>query len=446
MTKLRPATGLFILLLMALSACSPQARLTPTPTSPFGTPPLLPTRTHPPAATRTVFAPVTSTPEPAMPPSPTSTPTATPSIDRLAYRIVGYYPAWGVSAHDFTPYSITANLLTHVIYAFGQIDAATLTCAYGDAYIDHKNLIDLGGVKGSQPHVKVLIAIGGATFSNSFSDAALTDESRRTFVKSCLDLYLGAYPKVIDGFDLDWEFPGVGDTARADDKHNLTLLMLEFRRQLDQAERQNGRTYLLTAAVPTSPGLYQNYELKELAQVLDWFNLMTYDFHGAWDKVTNFNAPLYRATGDTYPTNNVDAAVRGYLVAGVPPPKIVLGVPSYGRGWGNVPADNHGLYQRSTQLPEGTFGGSAYTYWDLAEHFIDQGDYVRYWNDEAEVPWLYSPTDKIFITYDDAESIGLKADYIRAHQLGGAMMWNLGSDDGSLLHALYERLSARSTP
>jgi len=386
------------------------------------------------------------TPESTAPPSPTPTPTATPSIDSLAYRIVGYYPAWGVSAHNYTPYSITTNLLTHIIYAFGQIDAATLTCAYGDAYIDNKNLIDLGEVKRSDPHVKVLIAIGGATFSNSFSDAALTDESRRQFVQSCLDLYLGAYPKVIDGFDLDWEFPGVGDTARPEDKHNLTLLMQEFRHQLDELGRRNGRTYLLTAAVPASPSLYQNFELKELVKVLDWFNLMSYDFHGAWDKVTNFNAPLYRVTGDAYPTNNVDAAVRDYLAAAVPPQKLVLGVPFYGRGWGNVPADDHGLYQRSTQPPAGTFGGSAYPYWDLAERYIDQGDYVRYWNDEAKVPWLYSAADKIFITYDDPESIGLKADYIRAHRLGGAMIWNLSSDNGALLQALYERLSARPTP
>ncbi len=438
MTRLWPTTGLFILLLIVLSACSPRTRLAPTATLPFHTPPPLPTRTRLPAAT--------STPEPTVPPAPAPTPTATPSIDSLAYRIVGYYPAWGVSAHNYTPYSITANLLTHIVYAFGQIDAAALTCAYGDAYIDNKNLIDLGGVKRNHPHVKMLVAIGGATFSNRFSDAALTDESRRQFVKSCLDLYLGAYPKVIDGFDLDWEFPGVGDTARSEDRHNLTLLMQEFRRQLDELSRRNGRTYLLTAAVPAGPGLYQNYELKELAEVLDWLNLMTYDFHGAWDKVTNFNAPLYRATGDAYPANNVDAAVRGYLAAAVPPQKIVLGVPFYGRGWGNVPADNDGLYQRSTQLPEGTFGGSAYPYWDLAERYIDQGDYVRYWNDEAKVPWLYSVTEKIFITYDDPESIGLKADYVRAHQLGGAMIWNLGSDDGSLLRALYERLSARPTP
>ena len=437
MTRLRPVTGSVILLLIVLSACSPQTHLAPAPTLPFSTPPLLPTRT--------LFAPVTLTREPTVPLSPASTPIATPSIDSLAYRIVGYYPAWGVSAHSYTPYSITTTLLTHIIYAFGQIDAATLTCAYGDATIDNKNLIDLGGVKRSDPHVQILIAIGGATLSHSFSDAALTDESRRQFVKACLDLYLGDYPKVIDGFDLDWEFPGVGDAARPEDKHNLTLLMQEFRRQLDEAGRRNGRTYLLTAAVPTSPGLVQNYELKELAEVSDWFNLMTYDFHGAWDKVTNFNAPLYRATGDAYPTGNVDAAVRSYLAAAVPPQKLILGVPSYGRGWGNVPADNHGLYQPSTQLPEGTFGGSAYTYWDLAEHYIDQGDYVRYWSDEAKVPWLYSATEKIFITYDDPESIGLKADYIRAHQLGGAMMWNLGSDDGSLLRALYERLSVRPT-
>ena len=118
-----------------------------------------------------------------------------------------------------------------------------------------------------------------------------------------------------------------------------------------------------------------------------------------------------------------------------------MGLPTYGRGWGNVSSENNGLYQHSTKLPQGTFGSSAYAYWDLAENYVGQKDYARYWNDEAKVPWLYSPTDKIFITYDDPESIGFKADYVRAHQLGGAMIWNLGSDDGSLLGALYEHLS-----
>ena len=428
MTNLRLLPFFLLITLSACAAPTPVAA-TPTPT----------VRTPPPLATRTPKPTITLTPSPTDRPAPTSTPapTRTPSIDQLAYRSVGYYPSWGISAHAYSPYSITANLLTHVIYAFGGIDLETLTCAAGDDYIDHQNLLDLGVVKRRYPHLKVLIALGGGTASTGFSEAALTDESRRAFVQSCLDLYLGAYPDVIDGVDIDWEFPGIGDTSRPEDTRNLTRLMQEFRRQLDERG-----SYLLTMAMPTGASLFPFYEFKELAQVADWFNLMAYDFHGAWSQTTNFNAPLYRVTGDAYPLNNIDAATLAYLDAGVSPDQLVLGVPFYGHGWANVPPTNDGLYQRTTKLPHGTFGGSAYTYWDLAENYLDRNGYVRYWNDEAKAPWLYNAADRIFITYDDPASIGYKMAYVRAHHLGGAMIWNLSSDDGSLLRAVFEGLGS----
>ena len=96
---------------------------------------------------------------------------------------------------------------------------------------------------------------------------------------------------VIDGFDMDWEFPGVGEGTRKEDKQNFTLLMKEFRRQLDDLEAQKKRSYLLTAAMPAGTWLVQIYELKELSPVLDWFNLMTYDFHGVWSKADQFHRP-----------------------------------------------------------------------------------------------------------------------------------------------------------
>jgi chitinase len=60
--------------------------------------------------------------------------------------------------------------------------------------------------------------------------------------------------------------------------------MKEFRRQLNELGKQRDRSYLLTAAVPAGLWLVQNYELKALSPLLDWFNLMTYDFSGAWSK------------------------------------------------------------------------------------------------------------------------------------------------------------------
>jgi chitinase len=105
-----------------------------------------------------------------------------------------------------------------------------------------------------------------------------------------------------------------------------------------------------------------------------------------------------------------------------------------------VPDLDQGLYQPSTHLPKGTWDRGFFDYKDLAKNYVDQNGYLRYWHQEAQVPWLYSPSAEIFITYDDPESLGLKADYTREWGLGGFMFWELSADDGSLLDTLHTRL------
>jgi chitinase len=424
---------MLMVLLLGLSACAPP---------PAVSNPIVLAEASPALITRTLTPTATSRPTaiPQATPTSSATPMPVPTlpIQQSRYRIVGYYPAWSNPPRDAAASDLPGNMLTHVIYAFGGIDPKTHACIYGAESVDKFHFKSLRQLKQKYPHVKVLIAIGGATHSKDFSDMAAAEQSRQEFVKSCIDLYLGTYPEVFDGIDMDWEFPGVGEGSRPEDKQNFTALMKEFRRQLDELGAQKKRSYLLTAAVPAGPGIYLNYELKELSTVLDWFNLMTYDFSGAWSKQTNFTAPLYRAKDDPYPANNVDAAVQAYLKAGVLPHKITLGMPFYGRGWTTASADNHGLYQK---LARGAVSGTAYTYQNLLDKYIGKNDYARYWNYGAKVPWLFNSTDRVFITYEDPESIGYKADYVADHYLGGAMIWHLTSDDGALLKTLYDRLA-----
>ena len=378
-------------------------------------------------------------PTPNLPSATIALPTVEPTslAWQSKYRIVGYYPAWSNPTRDGLASDLPGDQLTHIIYAFGSIDPKTHTCIYGDENVDKFHFKSLRQLKQKYPHLKILIALGGAAHSGDFSDMAADDQLRRKFVKSCLDLYMGTYSELIDGIDMDWEFPGVGEGTRSADKQNFTLLMKEFRRQLDDLEQQKKRSYLLTAAVPAGLWLIQNYELKELSALLDWFNLMTYDFSGAWSKATNFTAPLYQAKEDPFSDNNVDATVQAYLKAGVLPHKITLGIPFYGRGWTTATTDNHGLYQ---QLARGKVSGTAYTYQNLVDNYIGKNNFVRYWNYGAKVPWLYNPAERVFITYEDPDSIEYKADYVAEHYLGGAMIWHLTSDDGTLLRTLYERL------
>jgi chitinase len=423
-------------ILIMLSACgAPLAASQPIGAEQAAAQPLITRTAQPPTKTATA----TPSPIASRTPTATITPVATSTARQLKYRIVGYYPAWSSPARDGNASDLPGNLLTHVIYAFSSIDPKTKTCVYGAESVDQYHFKQLRQLKQRYPHVKVLIAIGGATRSKDFSDMAATEKTREKFVKSCLDLYLGAHGDVFDGIDMDWEFPGVGDGARKEDKENFTALMKEFRRQLDELGQQKKRSYLLTAATPAGIWLTQNYELKELAPLLDWFNVMTYDFSGAWSKETNFTAPLYRAKEDPYPANNVDAAVQAYLKAGVLPHKITMGIPFYGRGWTTVDKESNGLYQN---LARGKISGTAFTYRNLVDNYIGQNDYKRFWSYGAKVPWLFNATDRVFITYEDPESIGYKADYVIAHYLGGAMIWHLSSDaDDVLLQTLYDRLA-----
>ena len=389
------------------------------------------------------------TPAPSAVPSPnsTNTPLPTPIPTVPPRRIVGYFTSWGIYERDYQAGDVPGDKLTHVNYAFANIDKDTLECIRGDIWSDDATLRQFPNVKEQFPHLKMLISIGGWTWSGRFSDAALTEESRQRFVKSCVNLFLIRYKEVFDGVDIDWEFPvsgGMpGNVERPEDRRNFTLLLQEFRRQLDELGAQNGKHYFLTIAAPASPQLYANFEWGELIQYLDWVNLMAYDFHGGWDKVTNFNAPLYASAKDPSPPGlNVQAAVQAYLDAGIPPEKLVLGVPFYGRGWAGVVDVDHGLYQKSSYLPRGTWEAGVFDYKDLAANYVDQKGYTRYWHDQAQVPWLFNPEKGVFIAYEDPESVALKADYVLSHHLGGMMFWELTADGGVLLDTIYWRLKS----
>jgi chitinase len=401
---------------------------------------------------------------PTMEADPIAAPTIRPAEG--PFRLVGYYASWDVYNRGFFLSQLQGERLTHVNYAFSNIGPAG-ECVLGDADADTARFFDAaksvngeddptGGLRGNfrqltllkekYPALKVLISIGGWTWSERFSDVALTEDRRARFAQSCLDLYLVRYGDAFDGVDIDWEYPVRNGLypGRPEDKHNLTLLLEEFRNQMDALQATTGRRYLLTLAGPSAPGTIDTFELAEIAHTVDWINLMAYDYHVAAEATTGLLAPLYGSARDPDPVSrasyNGDAAVRAYLAAGVPPRQIVLGLPFYGRAWQGAAGD--GLFQ-----PAGgpAFGQDEPGYMSYAE--IAAGPlktYRRYWADDAKAPWLHDPATGTFISYEDAESIGWKTGYIRSKGLGGAMVWELGLDGGLLLGPLGDGLFGAS--
>lgn len=374
-------------------------------------------------------------------------------------RIVGYFPAWAPGSKGVSVSAVPAAQLTHLNYAFalvapdgtamlgdpcadvGQCDPKVSTLPSGPPAGSFAELLRL---KQRHPHLRTLISVGGWNGSERFSDVALTAESRRRFAESTVQLFLRRWPGVFDGIDLDWEYPVLGgrpeNRYRPEDRQNLTLLLRELRRRLDEQGARDRKRYLLTIAAPAGESFAEQFDVAAIVPLLDWVNLMTYDFHTG-GSIAHFNAPLYPATADPTPRASVHGAVERWLQAGVPPRKLVVGVPFYGYGYAGVPAASRGLYQRAAGGKPGEWGVGAVDYRDLRRREPERNGFERHWDPSAQVPWLFNPRTGAWIGYDDAESLALKADYVRERGLGGVMIWELSADDGTLLPAVHSRLN-----
>jgi chitinase len=283
--------------------------------------------------------------------------------------------------------------------------------------------------------LRTLISVGGASHSAYFPSAASNDAARQHFAQSCVQFMK---QNGFDGIDIDWEYPTAGQ------KQDFTALLAELRRQLDAQGAADGQDYLLTIAAPAGPHNYANLELNLIPALLDWINLMAYDFTVASSKRTDFVAPLnaYDPAIAKHAAANVGAAVQTYLNAGVPSDKLVLGTRFVGTGWQGVADAGNGLYQQNDGPAPGTWDAAgaapsgSFGYQDLEQNYL--GSYTRFWHDEAKVPWLYNPSTGVFVTYEDPQSLQLKAGSVVDNHLGGVMIWHLGADDvqHSLVNAI----------
>jgi chitinase len=228
--------------------------------------------------------------------------------------------------------------------------------------------------------------------------------------------------------------------VRPDDKANFTLLLQALRERLDAAGKADTKRYLLTAALGAG---HKHVEIDKVAPLLDWVNLMAYDFSGTWDARSGHLAPLFAdpALAGANPQNSVAGLVDHYLAAGVPAQQIVLGVPFYGYSWKNCAAADRGQYQACEGLGRGTWEAGTLDYSDIAKNLVERNGFSRYWNAAARSPWLFNPVSGEFVSYEDTESLTHKLRFLKLRKLAGAMFWELGGDrEQALLDTLRREL------
>ena len=148
---------------------------------------------------------------------------------------------------------------------------------------------------------KVLLALGGWNDSKGKHYSVLVSDpaKRARFIKHAVD-FLKKYG--FDGLDLDWEYPVCWQTdcrlGPESDKDNFSL----WAKELKEAFDAEGSGLMLTAALSPSPKIIDiAYDIPEINKYLDIFNVMTYDFYGAWDKATGHHSPLYHFPGASHP-------------------------------------------------------------------------------------------------------------------------------------------------
>jgi chitinase len=343
--------------------------------------------------------------------------------------------------HVLQPGEIDAQKLTRINYAFANINNGVIVDGFPS---DAANFAALDALKQQNPSLTVLVSVGGWLWSGNFSDAVLTKQSRETFINS-VGAFIEKYN--LDGLDIDWEYPGqvgAGNRFRPEDKQHYTAVLKELRQRFGQEEKTLHRRLYLSVATGSDMDFLEHTEMDKAQKYVDTVNLMAYDYYEPGSEpTTGHNAPLFTDPLDPKHVS-ADASVRAYEQAGVPADKIVLGVPFYGHEWGQVPGENHGLFQPGKPVPN-----AFANYANISTNMLKANSgFVRYWDSDSAVPYLYNTAGQIFVSYDDPQSMALKCKYALDHKLAGIMFWDYQSDPtGALLDSIDRTLlGGKPTP
>ncbi|MCX5113428.1 glycoside hydrolase family 18 protein [Streptomyces sp. NBC_00378] len=363
-------------------------------------------------------------------------------------KVVGYFTNWGVYGRNYHVRNIetsgSADKLTHINYAFGNVTGGK--CTIGDSYADYEkaytadqsvdgvadtwdqdlrgNFNQLRKLKKLHPDLKIIWSFGGWTWSGGFGEAA---KNPAAFADSCYNLVEDPrWADVFDGIDIDWEYPNACgltcDTSGPDALKGLTTAL----------RSKFGSNNLVTAAITadgSEGGKIDAADYAGAAQSLDWYNVMTYDFFGAWDAKgpTAPHSPLTSYDGIPKEGFSSEAAIAKLKAQGVPASKLLLGIGFYGRGWTGVTQDAPG--STATGAAPGTYEAGIEDYKVLKNSCPATGTV-------AGTAYAHCGTN--WWSYDTPATIATKMNWKNQQGLGGTFFWELSGDtsDGELIKAI----------
>ncbi len=332
---------------------------------------------------------------------------------RLA--VIGYYAGRNTAIDSFS-----TEKLTHIIFSFCHLNGNRLWVNNANDTAIIRHLVTL---KEKNPGLKVILSLGGWGGCKTCPDVFSTEDGRKEFVSSLLELTEYFHT---DGIDLDWEYPGLANVPgypyTPQDKDNFTDLIKLLRKKLGSQQE------ISFAAGGFTDYLKNSIDWKKVAPRVNYINLMSYDLVNGYSTVTGHHTALYSTPSQLEST---DHAVRYLDSIGVPLSKVAIGLAFYGRVFEGVDSVNNGLY-RGGKFKRGV------SYRDQDRVLSPDSGYVHHWDPVAQAPYMYNAAQQLFFSYDDSLSVRLKTRYALDHRLAGVMFWQLAEDrfTGGLLDVI----------
>ncbi|KAK2742693.1 hypothetical protein FQN57_005148 [Myotisia sp. PD_48] len=341
-------------------------------------------------------------------------------------RVVGYYEGWSVlrRCNDIWPEMIPLGVYTEINFAFATIDPVTFEIK--PASPDDVKLYErLVALKDEDPDLRINIAVGGWAFNDpgptqtTFSDLVRSESNQRKFFKSLVS-FLTTYG--FDGIDVDWEYPVADDrSGREEDFENFPKFMNNLKRAL----QSTGGRDTLTLTLPASFWYLQHFDIGKLQKAVDYFNIMSYDLHGVWDKGNKWTGEFLNAHTNL---TEIELALDLLWRNKIDPEKVVLGLGFYGRAFT--------VESTSCTRPGCRFVSASNAGRCSSEAGILLNSEIDYIIEKKSIrPSLYKKEavqvlswDDQWVAYDDRETFQIKTDFARLHCLGGVMVWAISHD------------------